>query len=238
MSCLGHWGSEIEVVVCAKILHHPLLIWSTADGFQLHPVINYSPTARLFTQRIIHISYLGLNYNALIYESDQTSLLLSQQVFNTINNSRSVATPTDHPHPTPLSDNSGSEHLACPPARQQSIPTGRPADAHATNNCAHDPPLVPDIMPHRPSNIPDAAPRQQPPSIYPQKALRQKLTMSNHTFTSGSTASPDPSYTLNPDSPRLVSKQLHRRSESQLRFGTDAHRVKRRRKAQDRNASV
>jgi hypothetical protein len=81
MSCPGHWGSKIEAVVCAKILQQPLLIWAIADGSQLHPLINYSPTARLFTQRIIHISYSGLHYNALIHESDQTSLLLSQQVY-------------------------------------------------------------------------------------------------------------------------------------------------------------
>jgi hypothetical protein len=35
----------------------------------------------------------------------------------------------------------------------------------------------------------------------------------------------------------LASKQLHRRSESQLRFGTDAHQVKRRRQAPDSDAS-
>jgi hypothetical protein len=114
MSCPGHWGSEIEAVVCAKNLQQPLLIWATADGSQLHPLINYSPTARLFTQRIIHISYSGLHYNALIHESDQTSLLLSQQVFNSMNTPRPVATPTDHSYPTQPSDGSHSEHLACP----------------------------------------------------------------------------------------------------------------------------
>jgi hypothetical protein len=92
-------------------------------------------------------------------------------------------------------------------------------------------------MSHRPP-IPDAAQRQQPPSIPPQRALRQTLTMSTHTFTGRSTASPGPSYTLNPDSPTLASNQLHRRSESQLRFGTDAHRVKRRRQAPDSDALV
>jgi hypothetical protein len=52
------------------------------------------------------------------------------------------------------------------------------------------------------------------------------------------TKSPDPSNTLNPDSPRSATKQLHRRAQSQLRFGTDAHRVKRRRQALDSDASV
>jgi hypothetical protein len=66
MSCPGHWGSKIEAVVCAKILQQPLLIWAIADGSQLHPLVNYSPTARshnvlsIFTQRIIHISYSTL----------------------------------------------------------------------------------------------------------------------------------------------------------------------------------
>jgi hypothetical protein len=32
MSCPGHWGSEIEAVVCAKILQQPLLVWAIADG--------------------------------------------------------------------------------------------------------------------------------------------------------------------------------------------------------------
>jgi hypothetical protein len=64
MSCPGHCGSKIEAVVCAQILQHPLLIWAIADGSQLQPLINYSPTARLFTQRIFHISHSGLHYNA------------------------------------------------------------------------------------------------------------------------------------------------------------------------------
>jgi hypothetical protein len=109
MSCPGHWGSELEAVVCAKILQQPLLIWAIADGSQLHPLINYSPTARIFTQTIIHISYSGLHYNALIHDSDQTSLLLSQQVFNSINNPTHVAAPTCHSHPTGPSDTSHSE---------------------------------------------------------------------------------------------------------------------------------
>jgi hypothetical protein len=46
MSCRGHWGSELEAVVCAKFLQQPLLIWAIADGSQLHPLINYSPTAQ------------------------------------------------------------------------------------------------------------------------------------------------------------------------------------------------
>jgi hypothetical protein len=210
MSCPGHWGSEIEAVVCAKNLQQPLLIWATADGSQLHPLINYSSTARLFTQRIIHISYSGLHYNALIHESDQTSLLLSQQIFNSINTPRPVATPTDHSYPTQPSDGSHSEHLACPSARRQYLPVGRPAIAHASNISAHDQTLVPNIMSHRPPSQ-DATQRQRPPSIQPQRARRQKLTMSTHAFTCRPTASSDPSYTFNPNSPTcLASKQLHR----------------------------
>jgi ribonuclease HI len=57
MSHPGHWGSELEAIVCAKILQQPLLIWNIADGSQLHPLINYSVTSRLFTQNIIHIIF-------------------------------------------------------------------------------------------------------------------------------------------------------------------------------------
>jgi hypothetical protein len=236
-SCPGHWGSEIEALVCAKILQQPLLIWAIVDGSQLHPLINYSPTAHLFTKRIIHISYSEVHYNALIHESDQTSLLLSQQVFNSINNSRTAATSTDHSHPTrPSQSRSRSERLARPSARRQNLPSGRHAIAHAFNSSAHDPPILPDIMSHRPPT-PDEAQRQRPPSIHPQRARRQKLTMSTHVFTCRPSLTPDPSYPCNPNSPGLASKQLHRRSESQLRFGTDAHQVKRCRKASDSDAS-
>jgi hypothetical protein len=167
MSCPDHWGFEIEAVVCAEILQQPLLIWATADGSQLHRLIDYTPTARLFTQCIIHISYSELHYNALIHESDQTSLLLSQQVFNSMNTSRHVATPTDNPHPTRPSNGSHSEHLASPSARRQYLPAGRPAIAHASNSSrAHDQMLVPNVMSHRaPSR--NAPQRQRPPSVQP-----------------------------------------------------------------------
>jgi hypothetical protein len=237
MSCPGHWGSKIEAVVCAQILQRPLLIWAIADGFQLHPLINYSPTARLFTQRIIHISYSGLHYNALIHESDQTSLLLSQQVFNSIYSFRPVATPPAHSHPTRPSNSPLSGQLSYPSARRHHLPEGRPAMiADKSVSSAYDPQLVPDRM-SQPPPIPDAPHRQRPPSIQPQGARRQKLTMSTHAFTCRSTTYSKRLTTCNLDSPSLASKQLHRRSESQLRFDTDAHQVKRRRQAPDSDAS-
>jgi hypothetical protein len=234
MSCPGHWGLELEAVVCAKFLQQPLLIWAIADGSQLHPLMNYSPTARIFTQTIIHISYSGLHYNALIHDSDQTSLLLSQQVFNSINNPTHAATPSCHSHPTGPSHTSHSEHPPCTSDRRHFVRPKRPTIAKALKSCAHD-----KISPRasRPL-VPDSTRRQRPPSIHPQRTRRQKLTISTHAFTCRSTKFPDPSNTLNPDSPRSATKQLHRRSQSQLRFGTDAHRVKRRRQALDSDASV
>jgi hypothetical protein len=227
MSCPGHWGFEIEAVVCAQILQQPLLIWAIADGSQLHPLSNYSPTARLFIQRIIHISYSGLHYNALLHESDQTSLLLSQQVFNSTNSSRPVATPPAYSHPTRPFNSPHSGQLPCPSARRHHLPEGRPAMiADESVSSTHDPQLVLDKM-SQPPPIPDAPHRQRPPLIQSRRARRQKLTMSTHAFTCRSTTSSEHSTTCNLDAPSVASKQLHRRFESQLRFGTDAHQVKR-----------
>jgi hypothetical protein len=164
MFCPGHWGSEIEAIVGAKILQQALLIWAIADGSQLHPLINHSPIAHLFTQRIIHISYSGLHYNALIHESNQTLLLLSQQVFNSITNTSHVTTPTTPSHPTRPCNTSHSKHLPSRSARRQYPPAQRPATADKSNSDVHDPALLPDKMSHPPP-IPDAPQRQRPPSI-------------------------------------------------------------------------
>jgi hypothetical protein len=187
--CLVLSWSELEAVVCANFLQQPLLIWAIADGSQLHPLINYSPTARIFTQTIIHISYSGLHYNALIHDSDQTSLLLSQQVsFNSINNPTHAATPSCHSHPTGPSHTSHSEHPPCTSDRRHFVPPKRPTNAKALKSCAHD-----KISPRasRPL-VPDSTRRQRPPSIHPQRTRRQKLTISTHAFTCRSTKSPDP----------------------------------------------
>lgn len=76
----GTFGTEFEAFVCAKLLQSPLLIWSATTGVPLHPLYNYSHTAPPNTQRILHLSYNGIHYDALTTVDAATSIQLTQHV--------------------------------------------------------------------------------------------------------------------------------------------------------------
>lgn len=229
----GTFGTEVEAFVCAKLLQRPLLIWSAATRLPLHPIYNFSPAAPPFSQRIIHISYTGIHYDALLSLNAITSVQLTQQALDAVSQATSsltlpvcptatVESMTSTPrrrrltHPTYASVST----LAGPWSRRRRLTQStykRVPASHAT--------------PRIPSGLRVAAPPvSSTNSVVPSHTP-------HHTHPPDRSPSPPPPYTtpsapptsFPSTTPVVPRRSLRLRSQSELHWGTTGHRTKRRR---------